>query len=30
VADEDVLHAFEYAVAWIRLDDDPPRYLLPD
>ncbi len=27
VPDEDVVHAFEHVVAWIELDDDPPRYL---
>lgn len=28
VADEDIVHTFEHALAWIELDDDPPRYLL--
>ncbi len=23
------MHAFEHVVAWIELDDDPPRYLAP-
>jgi hypothetical protein len=27
VPDEDIFHAFEHVVAWIELDDDPPRYL---
>ena len=29
VPDEDTAHAFEHVVAWIQLDDDPPRYLAP-
>jgi hypothetical protein len=28
VADADIEHAYEQAVAWIELGDDPPRYLL--
>ena len=28
VPDEDISHACEHAIAWIELDDDPPRYLL--
>jgi hypothetical protein len=28
VVDEDIVHAVNHAVAWLRLDDDPPRYLL--
>jgi hypothetical protein len=28
VADEDIVHAFEHSIAWIELDDDPPRYLM--
>ena len=27
VPDEDIAHAFEHVVAWIEIDDDPPRYL---
>lgn len=26
VPDEDIVHAFEHVVAWIELDDDPPRH----
>jgi hypothetical protein len=28
VADADIEHAYEQAVAWIELGDDPPRYLV--
>jgi hypothetical protein len=28
VADADISHAYDHIVAWLRLDDDPPRYLL--
>jgi len=28
VADEDIEHAFEHALAWAELGDDPPRYLV--
>lgn len=28
VSDEDISHAYDHTVAWLRLDDDPPRYLL--
>lgn len=28
VPDDDIRHAHEHAVAWIELDDDPPRYLV--
>jgi hypothetical protein len=28
VVDEDIAHAYERAIAWLRLDDDPTRYLL--
>lgn len=28
MADEDIAHAYEHAIAWLRLDDDPTRYLL--
>jgi hypothetical protein len=27
VADEDIEHAYEHALAWAALGDDPPRYL---
>jgi len=28
IADEDIVHAYEHAIGWVRLGDDPPRYLL--
>lgn len=28
IGDEDIAHAYQYAIAWLELDDDPPRYLL--
>ncbi len=28
IPDEDIVHALDHAVAWVELDDDPPRYLL--
>ncbi|HVC68090.1 MAG TPA: hypothetical protein VND44_10875 [Acidimicrobiales bacterium] len=28
IPDDDIVHAFEHAIAWVKLDDDPPRYLL--
>lgn len=28
VADEEIAHAYEYALAWVELGDDPPRYLI--
>jgi hypothetical protein len=28
VADADIEHAYEQAVTWIELGDDPPRYLV--
>ncbi len=28
VSDEDIAHAYEHAVAWLELDDDPARFLL--
>ena len=28
VSDEDIDHAYAQAVAWVELDDDPPRYLV--
>ena len=28
VADDDILHAAEHAIAWVELDEDPPRFLL--
>lgn len=28
IADEDIVHAYEHAIGWARLGDDPPRYLL--
>ncbi len=28
VLDEDIEHAYEYAVEWVELGDDPPRYLV--
>jgi hypothetical protein len=27
-SDEDIRHAYEHAVEWIELGDDPPRYLM--
>jgi len=27
VPDEDISHAYEHVVVWIKLADDPPRYL---
>lgn len=26
--DEDIGHAYEHAIEWIELGDDPPRYLV--
>ncbi|MGH3495328.1 MAG: hypothetical protein ACRDQ1_19135 [Sciscionella sp.] len=28
VPDEDITHAYEHAVTWAELGDDPPRYLV--
>jgi hypothetical protein len=28
VRDEDMEHALAHALAWVELDDDPPRYLV--
>ena len=28
VADDDITHAYDHAITWVELDDDPPRYLL--
>jgi hypothetical protein len=28
VPDDDIAHAYEHAVAWAELGDDPPRYLI--
>ncbi len=28
IPDEDIHHAYEHAVAWVELGDDPPRYLV--
>lgn len=28
IPDEDIRHAYEHAVAWAELGDDPPRYLM--
>lgn len=28
IADEDIVHAYAHAIGWVRLGDDPPRYLL--
>lgn len=28
VADEDIVHAFDHALMWLRLSDEPIRYLL--
>jgi len=28
VSDEDITHAYEHAVRWLLLDDDPTRYLV--
>ena len=28
VADEDIAHAYQHAVTWVELGDDPPRYLV--
>ncbi len=28
VLDGDILHAYQHALAWIELGDDPPRYLV--
>ncbi len=28
VADADIAHAYEHAVRWVELGDDPPRFLL--
>jgi len=28
IPDDDIVHALEHAVAWVKLDDDPVRYLL--
>jgi len=28
IPDDDIVHTFEHAIAWVKLDDDPPRYLL--
>jgi len=28
VADEDIAHAYERAITWVGLGDDPPRYLV--
>ena len=28
VADDDTVHAVEHAIAWVELDDDPPRFLV--
>ena len=28
IADEDIVHAYAHAMEWVRLGDEPPRYLL--
>jgi hypothetical protein len=28
IAGEDIVHAYEHTIGWVRLGDDPPRYLL--
>jgi hypothetical protein len=28
VADDDVLHAYAHAIAWLQLGEDPPRFLV--
>jgi hypothetical protein len=28
IEDDDIRHAYDHAVAWIEIDDDPPRFLL--
>lgn len=28
IPDDDITHAFEHAVVWAELGEDPPRYLL--
>jgi hypothetical protein len=28
ISDEDIVHAYEHAVTWVELGDDPPRYLV--
>lgn len=28
VADDDIRHAYEHAITWVELGDDPPRYLV--
>jgi hypothetical protein len=28
VSDVDIVHAYEHAVTWVELGDDPPRYLV--
>jgi hypothetical protein len=28
VPDDDITHAYINAIAWLELDDDPPRYLV--
>ncbi len=28
VLDDDITHAYVNALAWLQLDEDPPRYLL--
>ncbi len=28
ISDEDITHAYEHAITWVELGDDPPRYLV--
>jgi hypothetical protein len=28
IADDDIAHAVRHVIAWVELDDDPPRYLI--
>ena len=28
VADGDIVHAVHHVIAWVELDDDPPRFLV--
>lgn len=28
VSDDDIVHAYEHALTWVELGDDPPRYLV--
>ncbi len=30
VDDDDIAHAYDHAIAWVRLDDDPTRYLVAE